>query len=189
VQAPGVERSEPPTPPGQLAAPAEPSRRQPGGGGQARETEGGPRFRTLLLPGKLARGECRANSGGALAGAASEASRAPAPFAAPLRELAIPAVAPRPEVARLLIAQAHAVPEARIELRGGLLAGASIHLVSAPGGVEVRLGAPTEAARVALAGMIDRVGLHLRSRGIVIRPGAPLDTGSRQSQRDERGRR
>ena len=94
------------------------------------------------------------------------------------------AVAPRPELARLLIGQAHAAHEARIELGGGVLAGTSIHLVSGPGGVEVRLGAPTEAARLALASVIDRVGQRLRSRGIVIKSGAALETGSRQSGRD-----
>ncbi len=96
------------------------------------------------------------------------------------------AVAPRPEIARLLIGQAHTAHEARIELGGGVLAGTSIHLVSAPGGVEVRLGAPTEAARLALASVMDRVGHRLRSRGIVIKAGAALDTGARQSQRDGR---
>jgi hypothetical protein len=104
------------------------------------------------------------------------------------REVSVRAPAPAPEIARLLIKPAHAAPEARIEL-GGLFAGSSIHLVTAPGGVEVRLGAPNEAARLALASMIDRVGLYLRSRGIVMRPGASLDTGSRQRQRDRRERR
>jgi hypothetical protein len=105
------------------------------------------------------------------------------------REMSVRAAAPAPEVARLLVGQAHGTREARIELAGGIFAGASIHLVTAPGGVEARFGASTEAARAALASVLDRVGHHLRSRGIVMRPGAPLDTGSRQKQRDGRGRR
>jgi hypothetical protein len=103
------------------------------------------------------------------------------------REISVRATAPAPEVARLLVGQAHA-REARIELSGGVFAGSSIHLVAAPGGVEARLGAPNEAARLALASVLDRVGHHLRSRGIVMRPGAPLDTGSRQRRRDGRER-
>ncbi|HVU51523.1 MAG TPA: hypothetical protein VHL80_12600 [Polyangia bacterium] len=111
---------------------------------------------------------------------------APPPPAA--RQLAVPSVS-GPEIARLLVGQSHGVGEARIQLAGGIFAGASIHLVTAPGGLEARLGAPTEAARAALASVLDRVGHHLRSRGIVMRPGAPLDTGSRQRQRDGRERR
>jgi len=94
-----------------------------------------------------------------------------------------------PQVVRLLVGQAQAAREARIELGGGIFAGSSIHLVMAPGGVEARLGASTEAARAALASVLDRVGHHLRTRGIVMRPGASLDTGSRQRHRDGRERR
>jgi hypothetical protein len=110
------------------------------------------------------------------------------PPGAPIREVSVRAVSAPVEVARVLIGQAHTAREARIELGGGLFAGSTIHVVTALGGVEVRLGASTEAARLALASALDRVGLHLRSRGIVMRPGAPLDTGSRQSRRDGRSR-
>jgi len=105
------------------------------------------------------------------------------------REASVRGVSAPVEVTRLLVGHARAAREARIELGGGALAGASIHLVATPSGVEARVSAPNEAARFALAGVLDRVGLHLRSRGIVMRPGASLDTGSRQSQRDGRGRR
>jgi hypothetical protein len=100
--------------------------------------------------------------------------------------VSVRALAPPPEVARLLIGGAHALPEARIELGGGAFAGASIHLAAAAGGVEVRVVAATEAARAALATLLDRVGLQLRARGIVMRSGAPLDAGSRHRQRDAR---
>jgi hypothetical protein len=94
------------------------------------------------------------------------------------------------EIARLLVSDARATArEARVELGGGMFAGAAIHLVSGAGGIEARLAAPTEAARAALAGVMDRVGLHLRSRGIVLKAGAPLDTGSRQSPREGRDKR
>ncbi|HEV3031807.1 MAG TPA: hypothetical protein VG319_09195 [Polyangia bacterium] len=108
----------------------------------------------------------------------------------PGTEISVRAVAPRPEVARLLVGQPRAAPEARVELRGGVFVGTSIpiHLVAGARGVELRLGAPTEAARLALASVIDRVGLHLRSRGIVMRPGASSDTGPRR-QRDDRERK
>jgi hypothetical protein len=101
------------------------------------------------------------------------------------REISVRAV-PRPEVARLLIGQAQAASQARIELAGGVFAGSSIHLVAARGGVEARLDAPNEAARAALAGVLDRVGHQLRSRGIVLRPGANLDIGSRPRRHDGR---
>lgn len=61
--------------------------------------------------------------------------------------------------------------EARIELRAGLLAGSSIHLVTGSSGIELRLATPSEAAWRALAGVIDRARLHLSSRGIVLRAG------------------
>jgi hypothetical protein len=107
---------------------------------------------------------------------------------APIVEVSVRAAPPAAEVARVLLGEAHAAREARIELGGGVFAGSAIHLVTASGGVEVRVGAMTEAARLALVTALDRVGLHLRSRGIVMRPGAPLDTGSRQSRRDGRQR-
>jgi hypothetical protein len=144
----------------------------------------GAGFRTLLR--RRSSGRDGGNARGAGSEAALEGLRPLLPLAAPAREVSVRAVAPRPEVARVLVGQAHAAQEARIELRGGLLAGSSIRLVTTANGVEARLGAPTEAARLALTSVIDRVGLHLRSRGIVMRPGAPLDTGSRQSERDQR---
>ncbi len=146
-----------------------------------------PRFRALLRTKKSAP-EAAGAAPGSGAGAAPELSRPVPQLASPAREISVRAVAPRAEVARLLVGQARAAPEARVELRGGVFAGTSIHLVAGVGGVEVRLGAPTEAARLALASVIDRVGLHLRSRGIVMRPGAPADTGSRR-QRDDRERK
>jgi len=143
----------------------------------------GVRFRALLRPRKAARGAEGPPCG---AGAASASARFPL-LAAPVREVSVRALAPRPEVARVLVGQAQRAQEAHVELRGGVFAGTSIHLVAGAGEVEVRLSAPTEAARLALAGVIDRVGLQLRSRGIVVRPGASADTGSRQRQRDNRG--
>jgi hypothetical protein len=139
-------------------------------------------------PGAASGDDGAAASGGAVL--ADAAARRPlSPPEAPIREVSVRAVAPATEVARVLVGQAHAAREARIELGGGFLAGSTIHLTAAAGGgVEVRLGSPTEAARLALASALDRVGLHLRSRGIVMRPGAPLDTGSRQGRREGRPR-
>jgi hypothetical protein len=110
------------------------------------------------------------------------------PFVAPVREIAVRAAAPRAEIGRLLVSDAPGAREARIDLRGGALGGASIHLAAAGGCIEVRLGAPTDAARIALAAVIDRASLQLRSRGIVVRPGASLDTGARKNPRDGRER-
>jgi hypothetical protein len=146
-----------------------------------------PRFRALLRPRKSASDSAGAAAGPG-AGVALEVARAVPQLAFQAREISVRAAAPRAEVARLLVGPARVAPEARVELRGGVFAGTSIHLVAGAGGVEVRLGAPTEAARLALASVIDRVGLHLRSRGIVMRPGAPADTGSRR-QRDNRERK
>jgi hypothetical protein len=143
-----------------------------------------PRFRALLRTRKGVPDAAGATAGPG-AGAAPAVSRPVPQLASPAREVSVRAVAPRAEVARLLVGQLRAAPEARVELRGGIFAGTSIHLVAGAGGVEVRLGAPTEAARLALASVIDRVGLHLRSRGIVMRP---ADAGSRR-QRDERDQR
>ena len=140
-----------------------------------------PRFGAVLSSAKGARAAAHAS---AVAGEARPA----APFVAPPREVSVRAAAPRPEISRLLVAPPHAPPEARIELRGGIFAGAAIRIVPAPGGVEVRLGAPTEAARAALEGAIDRARHRLGSRGIVMRPGASLDSGSRQNERERRGR-
>jgi hypothetical protein len=121
------------------------------------------------------------------------ASVASAPLEPParsvVREVSVRAVAPPPEVARLLVGRAPAGAEARIELGGGPFAGASIHLAVAGGGVEVRVVAGTELARAALGTLIDRVGLHLRARGIVMRTGASSEMGSRNRQRDGRERR
>jgi hypothetical protein len=183
VQAPGIDRGDPA------------KRPRTGADGVAAGLEGRrgdtepPRFSRLLQarkPSQEGRG-AKAGSSAAL-GAMLEGGRPSLPLTPIAREVSVRAVAPAPQIARLLIGQAHASREARIEL-GGRFAGSSIHVVTAPGGVEVRLGAPTEAARLALASVIDRVGLHLRSRGIVMRSGASLETGSRQRQRDGRERR
>jgi hypothetical protein len=82
--------------------------------------------------------------------------------------------APAPAVARLFVGQGTSANEARLELRGGVLGGAAIHLVSEAGGVQVRVGAPSEPARLALGRLLDHVGLRLRSRGIVMRAGRDL---------------
>jgi hypothetical protein len=150
----------------------------------ASRVDPGERFRTLLRRRTSSPRDGGDERGGG--GTAAEGPRPPFALAAPTREVSVRAVAPRPEISRLLVGQAHAAQEARIELRGGVFAGTSIQLSTTASGVEVRLGAPTEAARLALASVVDRVGLHLRSRGIVIRTGAPLDTGSRQNRRDQR---
>lgn len=178
MQASGIDRNDP-----RIATAGRPEGARP----KADAPGEGPsvaRFRTLLR--RRSSGRDGGDARGAGSGATVEGLRPFLPLAVPAREVSVRAVAPRPEVARVLVGQAHAAQEARIELRGGLLAGASIRLVTTANGVEARLGAPTEAARLALASVIDRVGLHLRSRGIVMRPGAPLETGSRQSERDQR---
>jgi hypothetical protein len=113
------------------------------------------------------------------------------PPESPIREVSVRAVAPAAEVARVLVGQAQAAREARIELGGGLacglFVGSTLHLTAvAGGGVEVRLRARPRRGGRRLASALDRVGLHLQSRGIVMRPGAPLDTGSRQSRREGR---
>jgi hypothetical protein len=94
-----------------------------------------------------------------------------------------------PPVARILLGQGPWAREARLELRGGVLGGTAIHLVSRVGGVEVRLDAASEPARVALAAVIDRVGLQLRSRGIVMRAGRALESGSKERGRGGDARR
>jgi hypothetical protein len=103
------------------------------------------------------------------------------------REISVRAIAPQPSISRVLVGHAQSVREARIEL-GGPLAGSAIHVATGPGGIEVRVAAPNEVARAALAAVIDRARLRLGSRGIVVRPGAPLQSGSRHSQRERRDR-
>jgi hypothetical protein len=177
VQASGIERQDPRQDPRTT-----PNERA----GEPPRVDGpGTRFGSVMQARKPLRAGGVAQESAALAAATRPATS----FAPAAREISVRAAAPRPEIARLLVAPPHAPPEARIELRGGLFAGTSIHVVTAPGGVEVRLGAPTEAARLALASVIDRVGHHLRSRGIVMRPGASLDSGSRQQEREGRPRR
>jgi hypothetical protein len=90
---------------------------------------------------------------------------------------------PAPAVARLLLGHGARTNEARLELRGGVWSGSAIHLVSQTGGVEVRLGASTESARVALGRLLDQVGLRLRSRGIVMRAGRDLASDSKAGGR------
>jgi hypothetical protein len=92
-------------------------------------------------------------------------------------------------LAGLYLGQGAASREARLEFRGGALGGTTLHLVSGAGGVEVRAGAPTDSARQALAQVIDRVGLRLRSRGIVVRAGRDLDSGARDGGRGGDARR
>jgi hypothetical protein len=94
-----------------------------------------------------------------------------------------------PAIARVLLGQGAAAHEARLELRGGAFGGAAIHLVSGAAGLEVRLGAPSEPARQALAQVIDQVGLRLRSRGIVLRAGRALESGTKEGGRDGDARR
>lgn len=174
MQASGIERQDPPR-----------TAQTEGATGPPRPADPVARFGSVMQARRPLRSD-----GVARAGAAAAAATRPATsFAPAARETSVRAAAPRPEIARVLVAPSQASPQARIELRGGLFAGTSIHVVMAPGGVEVRLGAPTEAARLALASVIDRVGHHLRARGIVMRPGAPLDSGSRQREREGRPRR
>jgi hypothetical protein len=87
----------------------------------------------------------------------------------------------------LLVAQASAAREARIDLSGGSFAGASIHVASRPDGIEIRIGAPSDLTRETLSRLVDHVGLRLRSRGIVVRTGRSLDARSRDRERGESG--
>lgn len=111
----------------------------------------------------------------------------PVPFARGIHE---PGVVARPApVARVLVAEGRGAPEARIELRSGALAGASIHLVTDASGIQLRLAAPTEAARRVLAEAIDRARLLLRTRGIVVRAERVVQTeGTAGRGRPEHGR-
>jgi hypothetical protein len=84
--------------------------------------------------------------------------------------------------ARILVAEGHGASEARIELRGGALAGASIHLVTDAAGIHVRLAAPTDAAQRVLAAAIDRARLHLRARGIVVRAERVVEMGTTEGR-------
>jgi hypothetical protein len=117
--------------------------------------------------------------------AAGKAFPPPSDFAP--REISVRAIAPQPSVSRVLVGHVESAKEARIEL-GGPLAGSAIHVSTGSAGIEVRVAAPNEVARAALAAVIDRARLRLGSRGIVVRPGAPLQSGSRQSQRERRDR-
>ena len=126
-------------------------------------------------------------------GAGAEAAAfAAARVPVPIEEVAGPRVpAAAPAVARVLVSERGAPPEARIVLNGGALAGASIHLVHGRAGVELRLAAPSEAAGAALAGAVDRARLLLRSRGIVVRAGRAVEiqtTPGRRRTDDGRAR-
>lgn len=79
---------------------------------------------------------------------------------------------------RILVSDGRASPEARIELRSGLLAGASIHVVAEPAGIRLHLSAPTEAARRALTAAVDRARHLLGTRGIVVRAEGVVETGA-----------
>lgn len=92
---------------------------------------------------------------------------------------------------RVLLAEHKTTPEARIELRSGALAGASINVAADPSGVLLRLAAPTEAAHRALAVAVDRARLLLGTRGIVVRAERVVETGVTEARRRadrERGR-
>jgi hypothetical protein len=84
--------------------------------------------------------------------------------------------------ARILVSDGRASPEARIELRSGLLAGASIHVVTEPAGIRVHLAAPTEAARRVLTAAVDRARLLLGTRGIVVRPEGVVLSGATEGR-------
>lgn len=139
------------------------------------------RFRVLLRARKPGHDGAPAGSPSQAFGLERFAREAPPPREPVARPAPIAAADPR-----LLVGQAGAGREARIEFRAGALAGATVHLVSGAAGLEVRVAAPSELARQTLAGVIDRARLHLWSRGIVVRPGASVDIGSRQRQRDGR---
>lgn len=140
----------------------------------------GARFRALLKRPSRAANEAAAMP-------PEVASGPPLPRDLAPREISVRAIAPQPSISRVLVAHAQSAKEARIEL-GGPLAGSAIHVATGPSGIEVRVAAPNEVARAALAEVIDRARLRLGSRGIVVRPGAPLQSGSRHSQRERRDR-
>jgi hypothetical protein len=97
----------------------------------------------------------------------------------PARAAAITGIAPP----RVLLAESKTVPEARIELRGGALAGASINVAADPSGIVLRLSAPTEAAHRALSVAVDRARLLLGTRGIVVRAERVVEAGVKQERR------
>lgn len=115
-------------------------------------------------------------------GAAAAVGVAPLDFGqpgGPARAGAIVGIAP----ARVLLAECKIMPEARIELRSGALAGVSINVVVDPSGILLRLAAPTEAAHRALAVAVDRARLLLGARGIVVRAERVVQTGVTEVRR------
>jgi hypothetical protein len=177
VQASSVERHDPESP-----APTRPDSADVKAGAAAGDASP-QRFRALLHARKpRAEGAAEALAGEGLGFQRLAAERLPHEL------VSRPAPVAAPD-ARLLVGQGAVGREARVEFRSGPLAGASVHLVSGAAGLEVRLAAPSELARQTLAGVIDRARLHLRSRGIVVRPGASVDIGSRQRHNDGREKR
>jgi hypothetical protein len=149
--------------------------------GGAHSEVGAQRFRGLLRARKPGTEGAPGNFVDAFAGLGRFAREPPPPPAPVARPAPLAGADPR-----LLVGQGAIGREARVEFRAGALAGASVHLVSGAAGLEVRFAAPSELARQMLAGVLDRARLHLQSRGIVVRPGASVDIGSRQKQNDGR---
>jgi hypothetical protein len=177
VQSQGSERADPvqkPAPRPDEGAPPAPA---------PRADAGAQAFRTLLRARKPREGAAAIFEGAGLE--LERIAREPLPSPGPAAR-ASPTSATDP---RLLVGQGAVGREARVEFRAGVLAGASVHLVSGATGLEVRVAAPTELARQTLAEIIDRARLQMRSRGIVMRPGASVDIGSRQRQNEGREKR
>ncbi|HVZ71356.1 MAG TPA: hypothetical protein VHJ20_03190 [Polyangia bacterium] len=95
---------------------------------------------------------------------------------------AAPAAPARPIVGRVLVGEGPRGSQARVEFRGGALAGTALQLAAGRDGVSVQLVAAAESGRLALARVVDRVEARLRARGIA------METGKRDDHRDGGGR-
>ncbi|MDB4981587.1 MAG: hypothetical protein JWM82_2339 [Myxococcales bacterium] len=131
-----------------------------------------------------------------------ELAVAASPFIQPLQPLVSPraldgtAIAvrrptppsPLGSVGRLLVGQGLRGSQARVEFKGGPLAGSALQLAAGRDGVHVQLFAAGEGARLALARVVDRVEARLRARGILMNAAtdqarAGSDRGGREQRR------
>lgn len=196
MQAQGVTGADPvanPAPglPAAAASPAAPGaaasreRERDGTGGAAPGADR-ERFRALVRRKSGSARDASSDAGAALASGSVTFEPRLREVSAPAAPLAPRAVdAPVMAGARVLVGQGTAAHEARIDLRGGALAGTSIHVSSRADGIEVRIGAGTDETRETLARLVDHVGLRLRSRGIVMRTGRALETRARDREREQ----
>ncbi len=134
---------------------------------------GASRFKRVLARKEPAQGgdSCGGGEAPSLAASALAQPALVSPRELDARTIAVSRSAPPctlGSVGRVLVGEGPRGSQARVEFKGGPLAGTALQLAAGRDGVHVQLVAAGEGARLALARVVDRVEARLRARGIVM---------------------